>query len=130
MASREQLAVNLISKFLTRHEFVEGHRFISSLESSIIQTVEVGIISAEFYVRTGKLALAEKSLEIAGFHSLFVDNASLLDERIACMALLSAKIRMKRRFEYESTFKIAHQIKDIYCHLKCRSRLYCLEPCN
>lgn len=107
-----------VRNFYLRRDFNEGRSFILSLEESVTRLVEVGLVSAGFYMVSGHPKWAEESLEIANCEVLISEDCALLQEEIAFMALIAAHVKIRRYCQYKKSHALIREIEDLYVNLQ------------
>jgi hypothetical protein len=120
METSSQDVIDSLENFLSRREFIEGREFILSIADSVARLPDMAIICANFYLEAGNPKWAEESLEKANIEKLLSEDGALLDERIACMALLSAHVKKFRYCDFESALAIVLKLEEFYVHLNCK----------
>lgn len=85
--------VDSMRRFILRREFNEGRSFILGLDNSVACLPPVGLVCTSFYNLLGHPKLAEQGLQLANHETLTIEDGALLDEVVACMALVAAQVK-------------------------------------
>jgi hypothetical protein len=110
--------IDYVRRFTLRRDFNEGRSFIQSLDKSVACLPAVALVCASFYMMLDHPKLAEECLQIAKYDSLIAKEGALIDECVAVISLLGARIKIYRYFEYDKAFALAKSVEDIYGNLQ------------
>lgn len=103
-----------IRRFITRQEYLPGKAYISSLEHQDLADLYVVSSAISLYITQGDMSGANKMVRRLNLDELLLQPHSLLDERLAVLALQSAYIKLSTALKTSEAIALAEEVDQIY----------------
>jgi hypothetical protein len=102
--------------------------YSSQLPEETKVNVDVARELAGLYFDIGDYHKAAGCIDDARLHDLMLRDGALFDRDVTCLAIISARIEMKRHLAFEAALELLNQIEEIYVHSSCKYYLSSTTP--